>query len=143
MIWPRALAPFAAALAFVGILAGVGALAIVAPVVGPALVQVTGLAPADVEPGDRIALAGEGFPAGKEARVTFRGTLHRPGDPPVRAVEITPTGLVTGPEEVELAFRESTQALFSGADDRAVHKTFEGDVEVAFAAAAPGAAPIA
>jgi NADH-quinone oxidoreductase subunit H len=145
MNWPRVLArlaPFAAALAFVGILAAAAGVA-VAPVMGPALVQVTGLTPTDVEPGDRIALAGEGFPAGKEARVTFRGTLHRPGDTPVRDVEITATGLVTGPEEVELAFRESTQALFSGADDRAVHTTFEGDVEVAFAAAAPGAAPIA
>jgi|CZKU01.1.fsa_nt_gi NADH-quinone oxidoreductase subunit H len=143
MIWPRALAPFAAALAFVGILAGVGALAIVAPVVGPALVQVTGLAPADVEPGDRITLAGQGFPAGKEARVTFRGTLHRPGEATVRDVEIAATGLVTGPEQVEVEFREGTQTLFCGAGDRAVHSTFEGDVEVAFAAAAPGAAPVA
>jgi NADH-quinone oxidoreductase subunit H len=145
MNWPRALArlaPFAAALAFVGILAAAAGVA-VGPVMGPALVQVTGLTPTDVEPGDRIELAGEGFPAGKEARVTFRGTLHRPGDSPVRDVEIAATGLVTGPEEVELAFRESTQALFSGAGDRAVHTTFEGDVEVAFAAAASGAAPIA
>src|ERR1035438_4925113 len=117
MIWPRALAPFAAALAFVGILAGVGALAIVAPVVGPALVQVTGLAPADVEPGDRITLAGQGFPAGKEARVTFRGTLHRPGEATVRDVEIAATGLVTGPEQVEVEFRGGAQTLFCRSEE--------------------------
>jgi NADH-quinone oxidoreductase subunit H len=35
------------------------------------------------------------------------------------------------------------QALFCGAGDRAAHTTFDGDVEVAFAAAAPGAPPIA
>src|SRR5580700_4423907 len=137
MKWPRALAPafvpVAVALGFVGILAAAAAIATVPSVVGPSLVQVTSLAPTDVEPGDRIVIAGEGFPAGKEARVTFRGTLHRPGDVPVLDAEIPATGVVTGPEEVEVEFRESTQAVFSGAGDHAVHTTFEGDVEVAFA----------
>jgi NADH-quinone oxidoreductase subunit H len=140
MNFPRALALFAVALAFVGLFATAGTWA---PVVGPPLVQVTAIAPTDVEPGDRITIAGEGFPAGKAARVRFRGTLHRPGERPVRDAEIVVTGVVTGPEEVEVDFLEATQALFCGAGDRAAHTTFEGDVEVAFAAAAPGAAPIA
>jgi NADH-quinone oxidoreductase subunit H len=140
MNWPRALALLAVALAFVGLLATAGAWA---PVAGPPLVQVVAITPTDVEPGDRIVIAGEGFPAGKEARVRFRGTLHRPGERPVRDAEVVVTGLVTGPEQVELEFLEATQALFCGAGDRAAHTTFEGDVEVAFAAATPGAAPVA
>jgi NADH-quinone oxidoreductase subunit H len=141
--WSRALAPLAAALALAGLLAAAGAIVMAPPLVGPALVQVTSLSPTDVEPGDRITLTGEGFPAGKEARVRFRGTLHRPGASPVRDVEIAATGVVTSPEAVEVDFREGTQTLFSGAGDRAAHTTFEGEVEVAFAAAAPGAAPVA
>ena len=62
---------------------------------------------------------------------------------PERSAEIVTTGTVIGPEHVELAFTEATQSLFCGAGDRAAHTTFEGDVEVAFAAAAPGAPPIA
>ena len=42
-----------------------------------------------------------------------------------------------------MGFTEVTQALFCGAGERKAHTTFEGDVEVAFAAAAPGAPPIA
>ena len=75
--------------------------------------------------------------------MSFRGTLHRPGERPVRDAEIVTTGLAAGPSQVEIAFTEATQALFCGAGDRASHTTFEGDVEVAFAAAMAGAPPVA
>jgi NADH-quinone oxidoreductase subunit H len=140
MNWPRALAIFAAALAFAGLLALAAPWA--APV-GPPLVGVSSLSPTDVEPGDRIVIAGDGFPPGKEARVRFRGTLQRPGERPIRDAEVTLTGVVSGADEVDVEFGEATQALFCGAGDRAVHTTFTGEVEVAFAAAAPGAAPVA
>jgi NADH-quinone oxidoreductase subunit H len=140
MNWPRALALFAVAFAFAGLLAVAGPWV---PPAGPALVQVASLTPTDVEPGDRIAIAGEGFPAGKEARVRFQGTLYRPGEKPLRDAEVLLTGTVTGPEQVEVDFRDAAQALFCGTGDRAVHTTFEGNVEVAFAAASPGAAPVA
>jgi NADH-quinone oxidoreductase subunit H len=140
MNWPRALALFAVAFAFAGLLAVAGPWV---PPAGPPLVQVLSLSPTDVEPGDRIAIAGEGFPAGKEARVRFQGTLYRAGERPVRDAEVVVSGLVTGPERVEVDFRDVEQALFCGAGDRAAHTTFEGDVEVAFAAAAAGAAPVA
>jgi NADH-quinone oxidoreductase subunit H len=140
MNWPRALALFAVAFVFAGILAVAGPWV---PPPGPPLVQVLSLTPTDVEPGDRIIIAGEGFPAGKEARVRFLGTLYRPGVKPLRGAELQLTGVVTGPEQVEVDFREAAQSLFCGAGDRATHTTFEGDVEVAFAAAAPGAAPVA
>ncbi len=140
MNWPRALALFAIAFVFAGILAVAGPWV---PPPAPPLVQVLSLTPTDVEPGDRIAIAGDGFPAGKEARVRFQGTLYRPGEKPVRGAEVLLSGMVTGPEQVEVDFREAAQGLFCGAGDRAAHTTFEGDVEVAFAAAAPGAAPVA
>jgi len=108
----------------------------------PQLVQVLDVAPREVEAGERLTLVGAGFPPGKAARVTFRGTLHRPGERAERGAEIVATGTVVGPEQVELAFGEGTQALFCGAGDRAAHTTFEGDVEVGFAAAIAGAPPI-
>lgn len=110
---------------------------------GPQLVSVTDVVPRTVEVGDRVVLVGEGFPAGKPARVTFRGTLHRPGERPETGAEIATTATVLGPDQAELALTEPVQALFCGAGDRAAHTTFDGDVEVAFAAAAPGAPPIA
>ncbi|HEX8790209.1 MAG TPA: NADH-quinone oxidoreductase subunit H [Polyangiaceae bacterium] len=111
--------------------------------VGPQLVSVTDVVPRAVEVGDRVVLVGEGFPAGKPARVTFRGTLHRPGERPETGAEIVTSATVLGPDQAEIAFTEPVQALFCGAGDRAAHTTFDGDVEVAFAAAAPGAPPIA
>ncbi len=110
--------------------------------VGPQLVNVTDVVPRAVELGDRVVLMGEGFPAGKPARVTFRGTLHRPGERPETGAEIVTSATVLGPDQAELAFTEPVQALFCGAGDRAAHTTFDGDVEVAFAAAATGAPPI-
>jgi NADH-quinone oxidoreductase subunit H len=109
----------------------------------PQLVQVLDMAPREVEVGERVNLLGEGFPPGKPAMVTFRGTLLRPGERPERGAEVVASGAVVGPEHVELGFTEVTEALFCGAGDRKAHTTFEGDVEVAFAAAAPGAPPIA
>jgi NADH-quinone oxidoreductase subunit H len=140
MNWPRALALFAVAFLATGLLAVAGPWV---PPAGPALVEVLGLTPTDVEPGDRIVITGEGFPAGKQARVRFGGTLYRSGEKPLRGAEVLLTGTVAGPEQIEIDFREAEQALFCGAGDRAAHTTFEGEVEVAFAAASPGAAPVA
>jgi NADH-quinone oxidoreductase subunit H len=139
MKWLRAFAPAVAALAVAWLLGGPGACS---PAPAPQLVQVLDVAPREVERGDAVALSGEGFPAGKVARVTFRGTLSRPGERPVRDAEIVTSGTVVGPERVVVAFGEAAEALFCGAGDLAVHTTFEGEVEVAFAAAQHGAPPV-
>jgi NADH-quinone oxidoreductase subunit H len=139
MKWLRAFAPAGAALAVAWLLGGPGSCA-QAP--APELVQVLDITPREVEPGDAVAILGAGFPSGKAARVTFRGTLHRPGERPIHGAEIITGGTVLGPERVHLALAEATEALFCGAGDRAMHTTFEGSVEVAFAAAASGAAPV-
>jgi hypothetical protein len=106
------------------------------------LVRVLDVAPREVEPGDRIGIAGEGFPSGRPARVTFRGVLHRPGSAAQDGAEVSVWGTVVAPDRVEVAFDDATEALFCGAGDRAVHTTFEGALEVAFASAMPGAPPI-
>ena len=108
-----------------------------------ALVRVADVVPREVEIGERLAIIGDGFPAGRSARVTFRGTLHRPGEKPERGAEIVASGAAVGAQQLEIPFTEATQALFAGAGDRAAHTTFEGDVEVAFSAAIAGAPPIA
>jgi NADH-quinone oxidoreductase subunit H len=135
-----ALAPVAVALAVAWILGGPDACT---EPPTPQLVQVLDVTPREVELGDSLAFVGGGFPAGKAARVTFRGTLHRPGEHPVQGAEIVAAGTVVGPDRVEVSFREANEALFCGAGDRETHTTFEGDVEVAFAAAVRGASPIA
>jgi NADH-quinone oxidoreductase subunit H len=140
MRWLRALA----------VLSGLGLLAVLVAVSGAfvapgslQLLRVTEVTPREVEVGDRLAIGGDGFPPGRSARVTFRGTLHRPGERAERGAEIVTQGTVAGPERVDVAFDESLQALFCGAGDRAAHVTFEGEAEVAFASASPGQPPVA
>jgi NADH-quinone oxidoreductase subunit H len=107
------------------------------------LIRVTDFAPREVEPGDHIAIFGEGFPSGRPARVTFRGILHRPGAVAQKGAEVSVWGTVVAPDRIEVAFDDAAQALFCGVGERAIHTTFEGDLEVAFASALPGAPPIA
>jgi NADH-quinone oxidoreductase subunit H len=108
----------------------------------PQLLNVLDFAPREAEVGDRLEVIGYGFPEGKAARITFRGTLHRPGRRPVQGVEIDAPGASTSADKVELTFSEGLQASFCGVGDEALHTTFEGDVLVSFPAALPGALPI-
>ena len=140
MNWLRPLTPVVLLAAIAWLSAGAGSCA-QRPVAD--LIEVREVTPSDVELGDRITVVGEGFPAGRPARVTFRGDLRRPGERPIRRAEVVLEGAVVGPEQLEVPFGEAAQAVFCGAGDRAAHTTFEGEVEVAFAAAALGAAPVA
>ncbi len=107
------------------------------------LIRVDGLRPREVEPGEPLDIAGEGFPSGQSARVTFRGTLYRPGEAPQSGVEIVASGLAVAPGRVEVPFDDELEALFCRGGDRAVHTSFAGSVEVAFRAASSGQPPIA
>jgi NADH-quinone oxidoreductase subunit H len=137
MKWLRGLVPTLLALAVVWLVSTGGSGAREAGLVG-----VLDVTPRQVELGDRIAVVGEGFPPGQIARVTFEGTLHRPGERPSRGAQIVLSWNVTSPGQVDLAFDDDAQARFCGAADRATHTTFEGSVEVAFAPAIRGAPPI-
>lgn len=140
MNWLRVLVPVAFALVVAWLVSGRAGLSPRAPL---DLITVRGATPRDLERGDRLALVGTGFPAGKMARVTFRGTLRRPGETPRANAEVTLRGVAVGPERVELNLDEPAEALFCGAADQAVHTTFEGEVVVAFAAAIAGTPPVA
>jgi NADH-quinone oxidoreductase subunit H len=140
MNWLRPFIPVALLAAIAWLSAGAGSCA-QQPMAQ--LIDVREVTPSDVELGDRLTIVGEGFPAGRPARVTFRGDLRRPGELPIHRAEVAVEGTVVGPEQLEVPFGEAAQALFCGAGDRAAHTTFEGEVEVAFAAAALGAAPVA
>ena len=107
------------------------------------LIQVLEVAPREAEVGERLAIMGAGFPQGKTAHLAFRGTLHRPGERPIDGVEISAQGLVVTAQQIELLFNDALEESFCGVADNAVHTTFEGELDVAFAAASPGAAPIA
>ncbi len=139
--WALAAAPIAVAVAWlplraVGPTAPRDTMALIA-------LSVVEVVPHEVELGDRVAILGAGFPVGQPARVTFRGTLHRPGERPERGAEIVATARSVAPQRIELPFEQGTQELFCGAGDRAIHTTFEGQIEVAFEAAAPSAAAVA
>lgn len=111
--------------------------------VPPQLLSVTELTPREAEAGDHLELDGQGFPQGKRAFVTFRGTLHRPGEEPLSSAAIRAEGTASSAEAVDVLYDDALESRFCGDVDHAVHTTFTGDVEVAFAAAAVGAPPVA
>jgi NADH-quinone oxidoreductase subunit H len=110
--------------------------------IAPPLVEVTELAPRELEVGDRLEVHGSGFPQGRSAQVTFDGTVHRPGEPPLRGVRIDVEGVTTSSDRVEILLRDHFVERLAGRGDTALHATFRGEVRVAFASSAPGAPPL-
>ena len=108
----------------------------------PPLVEVSEVSPREIEVGDRMELRGAGFPQGRTARVTFRGTLLRPGRQPMHGASIEADGVVASADRIEVVVSEPLEDRFCGHGDKAVHTTMTGDVEVAFASSAPGAPPL-
>ncbi|MBI3201067.1 MAG: NADH-quinone oxidoreductase subunit H [Myxococcales bacterium] len=107
-----------------------------------ALVSAMDVSPRDAEVGDRIEVIGAGFPEGKPATLSFRGDLHRPGQEPIRRVEIVVPAVSTSAHRVALTLTEELQRELCGRGASADHTTFRGDVTVAFAARTTGAPPI-
>lgn len=106
------------------------------------LVTAVDFAPREAEVGDRLEVVGSGFPEGKAATLSFRGDLHRPGQEPVRAVEIVVPAASTSAHRVSLLLTEELQKKLCGKGESADHTTFRGEVTVAFAARTTGAPPI-
>jgi NADH-quinone oxidoreductase subunit H len=107
----------------------------------PQLLHVMDFVPREADLGDRLEVVGTGFPEGKPALITFRGTLSRPGTPRARAA-IDVEALSTSSDRIEMIFTEALRAAFCGKSDQALHTTFAGDVVVSFPALSPGALPI-
>jgi NADH-quinone oxidoreductase subunit H len=110
--------------------------------VAPPLIQVLDVAPREVEVGDRLEVLGGAFPQGKTAHLVFRGTLFRPGEKPETDAVIATEGSAQSSTQIQLELTEGLKELFCGPGETGTHTTFEGEVEVSFAAAAVGAPPV-
>jgi NADH-quinone oxidoreductase subunit H len=108
----------------------------------PSLLEITDLAPRELELGDRLELVGSGFPEGRPARITFRGDLFKPGQPPERDVTISLMAESASPHSIALVVNEELEAKFCGELPPA-HATFRGEVSAAFSPRVSGAPPIA
>lgn len=109
---------------------------------GADLLRIADVSPRDVDLGDRLELAGSGFPEGKPATVVFRGELHRPGEVPVKDARIVAKGASLSSGRVALQITEDLQTAFCGRGATADHTTFRGDITVAFSPRTSGAAPV-
>jgi len=106
------------------------------------LVEVHDVTPKDLEAHDRLEIRGAGFPQGRVAGLTFRGTLYKPGRAPERA-RIDAEGSVLGHDRIQVDIGEALLASFTGVGARAEHTTFRGELEVVFASQSSSAPPIA
>lgn len=110
--------------------------------VAPPLVEVTELAPKEIEPGDRLEIHGTGFPQGRAGHLVLEGTAYRPGETPQTHLTVEADGVVAAPDRMEVVVRESFAERLCGHGDRAAHATFRGDVLVSFASNDPTAPPL-
>jgi len=106
------------------------------------LVQLEGVAPRQIELGDKLEIEGAAFPQGRKARVLFEGTLSRPGEVGDLDAEVDAHGEVVAPDRIEIAVDDALLTAFCGAGSSAVHTTFDGSLTVVFAAQTPGAPPV-
>ncbi len=104
----------------------------------PELLTLTELTPSEVDVGDRVDVLGLELPSGDvhEARVTFRGTLARPGRAPLVNQTIEVDGAQVSPDRVSFVLNEGLAERFTGSGEDAIHTTFRGSIEVSL----PGAA---
>ena len=108
----------------------------------PDLVQMTGVSPQVVEPGDMIQISGHGFPEGATARISFSGDVTRSGQVPKPGVEVVVRTHDTVKDTITLAVNEELETAFCGNGDAAAHAIFRGQINVAFAASKNTMAPV-
>lgn len=106
----------------------------------PTTLEVSDVQPHEVDVGDRLEIAGAGFPTRRTAKIAFRGTVHRGGMQP-EAMNVTFEVESRSEGRLELPVDEALAARFS-ADGATGHATFRGEVSVMFAASEAGAAPL-
>jgi hypothetical protein len=106
----------------------------------PTTLEINDVQPHEVDVGDRLEIAGAGFPLRRTAKIAFRGTLHR-GGVPAEAVNLTFDVESRSEGRLELPVDEALATRFL-ADGDTGHATFRGEVTVSFAALEAGAAPL-
>jgi NADH-quinone oxidoreductase subunit H len=110
----------------------------------PDLLRVVDVAPRELESGDRLEVLGTNLPTGdaREATITFRGTLRRPGEKPIERQTIVVDKARISTDKVSAAVSEALVARFCGQGDDAAHTTFQGDVTVTLETPAEGVLPV-
>lgn len=89
------------------------------------LLDVRSVAPTDVDPGDVVHVTGAGFPAGRDARVTWSGEARRAGDAP-REIDVASVGRAASSDRIDVPVAGALADALAGA-------TFRGEVRVVFA----------
>ncbi len=110
----------------------------------PELLEVSQLSASEVQFGDTLQIAGDGFAVGKPVHVYFRGQVHRAGVAP-RNVDIALGARAESQQELQLPLPVTAEREFYGAADDGsggAHATFQGELQVAIAASEPGAPPV-
>ncbi|MCC6645126.1 MAG: NADH-quinone oxidoreductase subunit H, partial [Polyangiaceae bacterium] len=107
----------------------------------PQLLNLLDAGPRQLTLGDTLELTGTGFPAQRTARVTFAGTLHRPGRGEVD-VRLETEGTASSSNKIDVPVSQALLDALTGKAEAAQHVTFRGAVEVSFAAITAGAMPI-
>jgi NADH:ubiquinone oxidoreductase subunit H len=105
----------------------------------PHLIDLGEVTPHRVGSGEHVEISGRGFPEGQRARLTFRGELARAGED-AESVEISTFAESASPRTLTFELDPRLEEEFCG--ETPVHTTFRGSLEAAFAARAPGAAPV-
>ncbi len=105
------------------------------------LLELSSVTPKRVELGDELEIDGANLPEGREGRVLLRGTLYRPGESP-QDVELETTGRVVARDRILVPIGDELMGSLCGAGRSAVHTTFNGSVDVIFAAQRLGAPPV-
>ncbi len=106
----------------------------------PHLVTVAGLSSDRIAEGDLLELRGSGFPEGRPARVTLRGDIFRPGQPPERGFELVLPARSSSPHTVAADVTRDVEQAFSGPEGE--HATFRGSVQAAFFPLSAGMPPV-
>ncbi|MRG97385.1 NADH-quinone oxidoreductase subunit H [Polyangium spumosum] len=110
----------------------------------PDLLRVVDVAPRELESGDRLEVLGTNLPTGdaREATITFRGTLKRPGEAAIEGQTIVVDKAKITTDKVSAQVSEALVARFCGQGDESAHTTFRGDVTVTLETKSEGALPV-
>lgn len=98
----------------------------------PELLTLTDVGPTKIDVGDRVDILGVDLPAAdvREARVTLRGDLYRPGRPKLERQTIEIDNATVRPDRVSFDLGEVLAEKIMGRGADAIHTTFRGTVEV-------------
>jgi len=105
------------------------------------LLEVNRVSATEVQFGEALSIAGDGFALGKSILVRFRGQVYRAGVE-ARQVDVALRARAESQRELSVPLPRETQAQFCGAGAEAAHATFRGELQVAIAARQPGAPPV-